>query len=153
MDQPAQDAMQRFAAALRKRGARVTRQQVLNLVTLDTIDRLPPEALLARHCASSSFIVAPIIYRALERLVERGLVFKIDLGVGYQYGRVREHPHHHLLCASCRAVIETPDDLFDHLRAELRDRLGFSIRIDHLALFGIRGACQQSPSPTLSTVC
>jgi Fur family ferric uptake transcriptional regulator len=89
-------------------------------------------------------INAATIYRTLQWLKEAGLVAETDLGdESRRYEFIADHPHHHLTCLTCGAQIEVPDELLDPLRAEVEEKYGFSLRADHVGLFGYCEKCQR----------
>jgi hypothetical protein len=47
----------------------------------------------------------------------------------------------HLVCQLCRAHVQIPDEHFAALKADLQDRYGFIVQIDHLVLRGQCAAC------------
>jgi Fur family ferric uptake transcriptional regulator len=50
-------------------------------------------------------------------------------------------PHHHLICLSCGTLFEVDDSYFAIVRDRLKQELGFTARIDHMAIYGQCAAC------------
>lgn len=83
------------------------------------------------------------VYRSLDYLIEHGVVSVADVGRGSPvYEAVSGQPHHHLVCLNCNHIFHVDHSLvapfFDTLRTEKK----FSIRTNHLVLYGICENCQ-----------
>jgi Fur family ferric uptake transcriptional regulator len=83
------------------------------------------------------------IYRALELLVEHGLVERVAVGPGLaRFERVLpggEHHHHHLVCEQCGRLVAFDDPGLERAIDRLSDRLG--VRVQHHEVL-LRGACR-----------
>jgi Fur family transcriptional regulator, ferric uptake regulator len=80
------------------------------------------------------------VYRMLERLDERGLVQRIDLGDGivrYEAARDAGH-HHHLVCGACGKVEPFADRRLEQAIHAVEERSGYSVVAHDVVL---RGAC------------
>ena len=80
------------------------------------------------------------VYRMLERLDERGLVQRIDLGDGivrYEAARDAGH-HHHLVCGACGKVEPFADRRLEQAIEAVEERSGYSVVAHDIVL---RGAC------------
>lgn len=74
---------------MRQHGRRATHLRLLLAILADA-DHLPLDTLLRQLRQRTSVAFDATIYRVLERLIDVGLVFKIDLGTGDRYGVVCE---------------------------------------------------------------
>lgn len=84
------------------------------------------------------------IYRILQWLKDLGLVSQTDLGRSeFVYQWIGDRPHHHLVCLSCRTVIDVDDSIMTSLRDQLRREFGFEPRIDHMAIYGLCEDCRR----------
>lgn len=101
-----------------RRGAQLTelRRQVLRLV-LESAQPIGAYALLDRLRAERPGAAPPTIYRALDFLLEHGLIHKVErlnAFVGctalapheHCSGHGHEHPHQFLICGRCGATAE-----------------------------------------------
>ncbi|HUZ29836.1 MAG TPA: Fur family transcriptional regulator [Solirubrobacteraceae bacterium] len=83
------------------------------------------------------------IYRALELLVEHGLVERVAVGPGLaRFERVLpggEHHHHHLVCEHCGRLVAFDDPGLERAIDRLSDRLGVRVQRHEVLL---RGACR-----------
>jgi Fur family ferric uptake transcriptional regulator len=130
--------------SLRDKGHRITLPRRWTLkVLLEEQDHMTCEQVQAHLTEQDIRINTASVYRALQWLKENGIVAQTDLGTGAAvYSLVGSHPHHHLVCLNCDAIIDVPDDLFDDLRERLRRDYNFQARIDHFAIFGYCEHCR-----------
>ena len=80
------------------------------------------------------------VYRMLERLDERGLVQRIDLGDGivrYEAARDAGH-HHHLVCGECGKVEPFADPRLEQAIHAVERSSGYAVVAHDVVL---RGAC------------
>jgi Fur family ferric uptake transcriptional regulator len=132
-----------LAARLRSIGQRATPQRLLILGAFAH----PGEHLTAEEVYDRVGPLAPAVnrstvYRTLELFRDLGLISETDLGSGVRhYELVDDHRHHHLVCRNCGQMHELDDDLIAPLRAAAKERFGFVVTIDHLALFGWCAHC------------
>ncbi len=79
------------------------------------------------------------VYRMLDRLDERGLVQRIDLGDGIvRYEPSREAHHHHLVCGECGKVEPFADQRLERAIEAVEQRSGYAVAAHEVVL---RGAC------------
>ena len=76
----------------------------------------------------------------LERL---GLVWHTHLGKGAPVYHAAEHPHLHVVCASCGEVSSVDPALLDGAAERLAADLGFQLDVGHVALSGTCRACRE----------
>jgi len=127
------------------RGARMTdlRREVLGLIlesdaptgAYDLLDRLKA----TRHGAAP-----PTVYRALEFLLEQGLIHKVERLSAY-VGCVAHDDHAHaaqfLICRSCGRVTELDDHDLAHALGDAAKRLGFVVGKATIEAEGQCAAC------------
>ena len=138
----AEDRLERILDALRREGGRVTsarRALVTALVEADA--HVTADDLAAEVQAQHPEVHRSTIYRSLDALERLGVVDHVHLGHGRAVYHLTDDAHNHLVCESCGAVIEVPDDLFDGIGRDLRDEYGFAIRPHHFAVLGRCRAC------------
>jgi Fur family ferric uptake transcriptional regulator len=84
------------------------------------------------------------IYRALELLVEHGLVERVEVGDGQaRFERVEpggEH-HHHLVCEHCGRLVAFDDQGLERAIARVCERLGVRVESHDVLLRGACGRC------------
>lgn len=140
-------ALKEAEAACLRRGATLTplRRQVLELV-LDADAPIGAYALLDRLKATRPGAAPPTVYRALDFLLEQGLIHKLerlnayigctDAGHGQAHGH--HHPHQFLICRTCGATVEMTDRGVAHAIEAAARRAGFALAE---ATVEIEGTC------------
>ena len=80
----------------------------------------------------------------LQFLQSEGLAAVLTLGPGPQRFKYRDPGdyHHHVVCRHCGAQTQVPDAIFSGMRAELDERYGFALQIDHMLLPGLCAHCR-----------
>ena len=83
------------------------------------------------------------VYRAVETLVNLGLLNRVDFADGTHHYRVCDDGHHHhLTCTQCHRVVEVDVCLPNELLAAVGDQTDFAIEGHSLSLFGRCPACR-----------
>jgi Fur family ferric uptake transcriptional regulator len=135
-----------LAERLRSRGLRLTPQRARVLAAVTALEHATPEAIGARlREEAGPDGAAPdtsTVYRNLELLERLGLVWHTHLGKGAPIYHASEHPHLHVVCASCGAVESAPGGLLDAAAERLAAELGFTVDVGHVALSGTCRACR-----------
>lgn len=83
------------------------------------------------------------VYRALESLVELGLVQAVDLGDGerrYEVVEPGEH-HHHLVCRKCGHSTHLDSCLVEDMEEAIRKKYKFNIDSHVFEVFGTCDGC------------
>ena len=134
-----------YARRLRRLGLRATPQRLLVLAALDALSGHVTAERIYQWCAArSGTINLATVYRTLDLLVSVELLTQTDLGDSAQAFEVvaEQGPHHHLVCETCRGVIELDDDSLQPLREHLLATYGFTAHLCHIALFGVCAHCR-----------
>lgn len=147
-DQCVEDAVSSAEALCAAGGLRLTalRRRVLELVwsrhgpvrAYEVLDRLREE---------NGSAAPPTVYRALDFLLEHGLVHRIEslnafVGCG---DPSRRHTGQFLICRDCGAVGELDDPEIEELLAEKAGRLGFSSQRQMIEILGTCAGCAGTP--------
>ena len=137
------DALSRAAALCARRGARLTeqRRRVLELVwqghaavkAYDVVDRLGHQAGPAKP---------PTVYRALDFLIEHGLVHRLESLNAYVGCPQPEASHsgRFLICDGCGDVAEFESPAIQAAIAAQAGGIGFAVRDETVE---VRGLCQR----------
>ena len=88
----------------------------------------------------------PTVYRALEFLIDAGLVHRIEslnayIGCGQP---AASHGGQFLICAECGLVAELDDDEVSHRISERARQLGFTVRRQTIEITGLCGQCARA---------
>jgi Fur family ferric uptake transcriptional regulator len=137
-----------LAERLRSRGLRLTPQREQVLAAVGALEHATPEAIVARLREDAApGAAAPdtsTVYRTLELLERLGLVWHTHLGKGAPvYHAAAEHPHLHVVCASCGAIDSADSGLLDSAAERLAAELGFTVDVGHVALSGTCRNCRE----------
>ncbi|MBE0489798.1 MAG: transcriptional repressor [Halomonas sp.] len=140
LDQAAQQCQQRGArfTPIRRRVLEMIAEAPGSLKAYDLLDRLAEEHAAARP---------PTVYRALEFLIDQGLVHRIESLNAYVACPCPEHAHGFqlLICRLCGRVEELHlDDVNAQLSRRARD-LGFRVERQTIELLGHCEACHAAP--------
>jgi len=85
------------------------------------------------------------VYRALERLLEQGVVSVSDMGThAAVYELLTDGRHHHLVCQKCRRVMTIGHEDVQSFFNAIQEKNHFQIITNHLILFGICDNCQKN---------
>jgi Fur family ferric uptake transcriptional regulator len=140
------DAVEAAVSALRQRGARVTAPRRALLEALAAAPAHPSADDLVRKLAEvDADVHRATVYRTLEFLVRAGVVAHVHLPHGataYHLIGDDHRSHAHLVCRGCGQLVDVPE-LLDDLATSLRERIGFELDVDHVALTGWCRRCSQ----------
>jgi Fur family ferric uptake transcriptional regulator len=136
-----------LAERLRARGLRLTAQRQRVLDAVAHLEHATPETIGARlREEAGPDGAAPdtsTVYRTLELLERLGLVWHTHLGKGAPVYHAAEHPHLHVVCASCGEVVSADPELLAGAAERLAAELGFTVDVGHVALSGTCRACRE----------
>lgn len=142
------DAIRTAEQLCRRRGLRLTaiRQRVLELVwdshrPVGAYDILE---LLGKESASAA---PPTVYRALEFLIEAGLVHRLD-SLNAFIGcpdPLQSHAGQFLICRNCRTVTELSEAGIEELVGETARQHGFEAERQMLEIEGVCKNCRTRP--------
>ena len=85
------------------------------------------------------------VYRALEGLVELGLVQRVDLGDGvsrFEQVDPRGEHHHHLVCGDCGKVEPFEDSALEQALGRVAGGRGYELATHDVVLRGACGECR-----------
>lgn len=139
------DALAAAEALCRERGLRLTplRRRVLELVW----ERHEPAGaydLLAALRGDGRRADPPTVYRALDFLLQNGLVHRIEsLNAYVGCGEPGEgHRGQFLICRTCHRVAELEDPAISALIVDKAETLGFRVRRQTIEVTGLCAACE-----------
>lgn len=132
----------RFESRLREHGYRLTGQRREVWETVERLRHATPDQVTAqlRDVDTST------VYRALDVLVEVGLITHTHIGHGPPvYHAVDPTPHLHLVCQRCGAQSSADISLATGLLEGLQRDYGFAADLDYMSLPGVCRQCQGEP--------
>ncbi len=139
-----QEALSHAEALCTARGVRLTplRRRVLELVQSRT-EAVKAYDLLAQLSTEDHAAKPPTVYRALDFLLEQGLIHRVDSLNAFVGCNHPDTPHaaHLLLCARCGRVEELHSNAVDAAIAKAVAATGFVARHARLEVQGLCAAC------------
>lgn len=145
-------ALERAEALCQTRGVQLTplRRDVLRLV-LEAEAPIGAYALLDQLKASRAKAAPPTVYRALDFLLEQGLIHRLErlnafMGCvealeGHAHDHAHDHPHQFLICRGCGATREISDDGVADAITAAAAKSGFSAARATVEIEGLCGKC------------
>jgi Fur family ferric uptake transcriptional regulator len=142
----AAQAMQHLRAFLQGRSLRMTGvRESLVRAALSRQDHFRVEDLVKDVEQAGVAVSVATVYRALPLLIEAGLIEPTEISGEKRFYEVsfgREH-HDHLICQSCRKVVEFHFEAFEMLQRELAAKYDFELTDHFHELIGICGGCRR----------
>jgi Fur family zinc uptake transcriptional regulator len=150
-------ALERAEALCQKRGVQLTplRRDVLRLV-LEAEAPIGAYALLDQLKVSRAKAAPPTVYRALDFLLEQGLIHRLERlnafmgcaealeGHGTHHDHMHDHPHQFLICRSCGATREISDQAVAEAITAAAARAGFSAARATVEIEGFCAKCAET---------
>ncbi|HZB93769.1 MAG TPA: Fur family transcriptional regulator [Stellaceae bacterium] len=144
-----EDALDRAAQLCAARGARLTelRRQVLQLVWRGH-EPVGAYAVLEALRRSHAGAAPPTVYRALDFLIEHGLIHRIESLNAYVGCPRPERPHvsQFLICGGCGATAELDDPAMAAAVLRRAGELGFLVEQQTIELRGLCPRCRPAAS-------
>ena len=140
------EALDVAAKVCSQRGGRLTpiRRRVLELVWGGHKPVGAYDILAALGAEDGRVAAPPTVYRALEFLMQHGLVHRIEslnAFVGCAEPR-RAHAGQFFICERCRTAAEVSDPAVGAALAQCADRLGFAVKSQTVEFRGVCPSCQ-----------
>lgn len=139
-------AIERFAKYLSKNRLKMTRERRAILAdVLSVRGHFDVDDLLARLRRSGHHVSRATLYRTLPRLVESGLIHKVEMAGGqarYEL-MVGRHHHDHMVCLGCGTILEFESAEVERIQEEVCRRKKF-VMTGHT--HQIRGYCASCAS-------
>lgn len=145
-------SLERAEALCQIRGVQLTplRRDVLRLV-LEAEAPIGAYALLDQLKASRAKAAPPTVYRALDFLLEQGLIHRLErlnafMGCvealeGHDHDHAHDHPHQFLICRGCGATREISDHGVANAISAAAAKAGFSAARATVEIAGLCGKC------------
>lgn len=129
-----------FDAALREHGYRRTAQRFAVWESVGRLRHATPEQI----AAGLPDVDLSTVYRALETLVDCGLITHTHIGHGPPvYHAVDPTPHLHLVCQRCGGQWSADIHHGDSLRSAVLREHGFAADLDYMSLPGTCAQCAE----------
>lgn len=138
---------EKLAEEMRVRGFRVTPQRAVILETVAHMrGHISAQEVFNQAEERLPGLNLATVYRTLDTMQEAGLVDKLSMGSGTDRYSLRDssHPHGHLVCECCGAVVELGPDVLRQVAQTVEDASGHQLDFAHLTLPGVCKACADS---------
>jgi Fur family ferric uptake transcriptional regulator len=135
-----------FVRYLREHNLPVTAQRLAIADVLLHADRhLSAEEVAAEVSAKGRKVGTATVYRAIDTLLESGLIVERDFGEGFRrFEAARDVPNHeHLVCTQCGKVEEFRDERLERMTTIVAESRGFARQRHRLVIHGICRDCQR----------
>lgn len=136
----------RFIAYLREHNLPVTAQRLVIANVLLTSERhLSAEEVAQEVSSRGRAVGTATVYRAIDTLLESGLLVERDFGEGFRrFEPARDVPHHeHLVCTQCGKVEEFRDERLERMTTIVAESRGFARQRHRLVIHGVCRDCQR----------
>jgi Fur family transcriptional regulator, peroxide stress response regulator len=131
-----------FAELSRRAGLPLTHQRQ---VIYDTLMRMPghpsPEEVYAKVRRRIPSISLATVYKNLNRFLKAGLLQEMSVHHGSLRVEVNDHPHHHLVCASCKKIEDIDSEQIGPLQVRGRLPKGFAVQRFSVDVIGLCARC------------
>lgn len=145
------DAAARFSEYLARKRLRLTRERRAILEEMLQIrGHFDTDQLLMHFRRKGRGVSRATLYRTLARLVEAGLVHKIEMehGQARYETMVGRHHHDHMICVACGRIIEFESREIERAQDEVCRKKGFTMT-GHM--HQIRGHCAACAARSVAT--
>ena len=137
---------ERLHAYMEKKGLRSTAQRRLIIDSFfEGSSHMTIEDLLAEVRTREPSIGYATVYRTLKLLAECGVASERHFGDGpsrYELADEASTHHDHLICTSCRRIIEFEEPRIEAIQDEIAARYGFEVHSHKHEMYGLCQSCR-----------
>lgn len=139
-------ALERAQSLCQQRNANLTpiRQQVLQILWESHVPLGAYQLIDRLSAANGKQVAPPTVYRAIDFLLELGLIHRIsslNAFVGCPFPGL-QHSDLFLICRNCNATAEVANDNINQMLLETSRKAGFALENQSLELSGLCRQCQ-----------
>ena len=132
-----------FAELSRRAGLPITHQrQVIYDVLMSMPGHPSPEEVYAKVRKRIPSISLATVYKNLNRFLKAGLVQETSVHHGSLRVEVNDHPHHHVVCSSCKKIEDIDSDQIGPLHVRGRLPKGFAVQRFSVDVIGLCARCR-----------
>ncbi len=131
---------------LKELNHRITPQRLAILKILTSSDSHPSaEMIYDQIKAEFPFTSFATVYKTIALIKELGEVLELEFSNdSNRYDGRRPYSHPHLICTSCKKILDPDLDSVNHLQKEIVKETGFTVTNHRLDFFGICPECQKN---------
>src|SRR4051794_23717687 len=132
-----------FAQLSRRAGVPITHQRQVIYEALIAMPGHPsPEEVYAKVRKRIPSISLATVYKNLKRFLAAGLLQEVSMHHGSLRVEVNDHPHHHLVCSSCKRIEDIDSDQIGPLHVRGRLPKGFAVQRFSVDVIGLCARCR-----------
>lgn len=141
---------QQVLLKLKSNGCRITPQRLAVLKYLTETQAHPTvETIYEKVKQDFPTTSLATVYKTIGLAKDLGEVLEIGFAGGSsRYDGYNPHPHPHLICLSCKKIMDPELAALKDITHELSSETGFKIVSHRLDFFGLCPECQKNPSPS-----
>lgn len=134
-------------AYITKHGLKTSRQrELIAEVFFAAGGHVSIDDLLERVKQSDARVGQATVYRTMKLLTRAGLAEPRQFGDGhtrYEAALEKTEHHDHLICTSCKMIVEFHNAQIESLQARVASKHGFLVSHHKMELYGLCAACQR----------
>jgi len=131
-----------FRELCQENGIAVTHQRQVLYEVMKTMHGHPsPEEVYARVKKKVPAISLATVYKNLNRFLKAGMLQEMSVHHGSLRVEVKDHPHHHLVCTSCKKIEDIDSDQIGPLHVRGRLPMGFAVQRFSVDVIGLCARC------------
>jgi len=140
-----QGRLDNIITTLRERGCRITPQRIAILkVFLSSCAHPSVEQVYSQVKVNFPSTSLATVYKTVHLLKDIGEILEFGTINGRnRYDGIKPYPHPHLICTTCKAIIDPELSLLSQLTAEVEATSGFRVTSHQLDFYGICPLCQK----------
>jgi Fur family transcriptional regulator, peroxide stress response regulator len=132
-----------FSQLSHRAGLPITHQrQVIYDVLMGMPGHPSPEEVYAKVRKRIPSISLATVYKNLNRFLKAGLVQETSVHHGSLRVEVNDHPHHHVVCSSCKKIEDIDSDQISPLHVRGRLPKGFAVQRFSVDIIGLCARCR-----------
>lgn len=140
-----QERIDELVGRLKESGCRITPQR---MAILDILFSSPdhPTADQVYEQVRQDFPMTSLatVYKTINLLKDMGELLELDINdSGKHYDGSNPHPHPHLVCTQCNAIIDLEDYTLEETMQEAQNQHGYQILSHRMVIFGVCPECQE----------
>ncbi len=134
-----------FRDLCHRHGLAVTHQRAVIYDSLVSSAGHPsPEEVFERVRKQIPSISLATVYKTIHAFIDSGLLRELSLHHGSLRVDTRQHPHHHLVCTSCKSVFDIDEDVLKPAQLIGKVPKGFRIQRMSVEFHGLCAECSKS---------
>ena len=133
------EASSKLSHYLSQHGLKSTRQRTVILTVLQGIKRhFTLDDLLAEVQLSIPNVGMATIYRTMKLFSAAGIVTerRFDDGITRYETFIEDDHHDHLICTTCKRIVEFEDDIIEQRQHHVAEKFGFKLISHRMELYG-----------------